>query len=63
MANEEPRDADELKEQTGISTPASPDARELADDELESVSGGSGRADWSGPGDEGPEESVYKKYR
>ena len=63
MANEEPRDADELKEQTDTSAPASPDARELADDELESASGGSGRADWSGPGDEGPEESVYKKFR
>jgi hypothetical protein len=63
MANEEPRDVDEPKEQTDTSAPASPDPRELADDELESVSGGSGRADWSGPGDEGPEESVYKKFR
>jgi hypothetical protein len=63
MAHEDPRDADEPKEQADTSAPASPDARELTDDELDSVSAGSGRANWSGPGDEGPEESVYKRSR
>jgi hypothetical protein len=60
MSNEEPRNDGELEQQPDTSAPASADAQELADGELESVSGGAGRVDWSGPGDEGPEFKPKK---
>ena len=57
MPNEEPRDRGELKQQADTPQPPSSDGRELADDEIESVSGG------SGPGDEGPEENKQRLFR
>ena len=56
MPNEEPRDTDDLKQQTDTSARPGSDGRELADDELDPISGG------SGPGDEGPEELKRKPF-